>query len=468
MYIIIIYYYYLFIIIINDNPTDDEAVISNSFNNYFIHVGPQLAQHIPSHINPLNLVNDTMKSIFIPYISEYEITETVRSLKNSSAGWDFIPASIAKHCLKHYNKPLTYLINSSFESGTFLKELKLAKVIPIFKSGDKQDISNYRPISILSLFSKVFKKTMYNHLNNFIDANKILYKYQFGFRKSHSTNHAIIPLVEKVNNAMDSGKISIGVFLDLRKAFDTVDHCILLDKLYKYGIRGTTWNWYKSYLENRKQYVCYSNTLSATMPITHGVPQGTRTLIIYLIINDLANVSENLFSILFADDTTDLIEGTNINTMIATLNSELAKLTECLNANKLSINVPKSHYMVFHRSRRKINKGNILLDTTILSQVTFTKFLGVIPDDKLNWTHHFSYIENKISKGKGIVLKARKVMKKKVLLQLYHSFVTPYLIYCLEIWGNASDIHLQPLITTHNKSQHYYFFVILLSYKYFI
>ena len=162
----------------------------------------------------------------------------------------------------------------------------------------------------------------------------------------------------------------------------------------------------------------------------------------------MANVSENLFSILFADDTTVLIEGTNINTMIATLNCELAKLTEWLNANQLSINVSKSHYMVFHRSRRKINKGNILLDTTILSQVTYTKFLGVILDDKLKWTHHISYIKNKIYKVMGTIIKARKVLKKKVLLQLYHSFVTPYLIYCLEIRGNASDIHLQPLITT--------------------
>ena len=116
---------------------------------------------------------------------------------------------------------------------------------------------------------------MYNNLINFINANTILYKYQFGFRKSHSTNHAIISLVEKVNNAMDSGKISSGVFLDLRKAFDTVDHCILLDKLYKYGIRGTPWNWFKSYLGNRKQCVCYSDTLSATVPITHGVPHGS-------------------------------------------------------------------------------------------------------------------------------------------------------------------------------------------------
>ena len=127
--------------------------------------------------------------------------------------------------------------------------------------------------------------------------------------------------------------------------------------------------------------------------------------------------------------------------MIATLNCELAKLTEWCNANKLSNNMSKSHYMVFHRSRGKINKGNILLDTTILSQVTFTKFLGVILDDKLKWAQH-------ISNGMGIILKARNVLKNMVLLQIYHSFVTPYLIYCLEIWGNASDIHQQPHITT--------------------
>ena len=141
--------------------------------------------------------------------------------------------------------------------------------------------------------------------------------------------------------------------MDLKKAFDTVDHCILLDKLYKYGIRGTLWYWYKSYLENRKQYVCSSDISSVTLSITHGVPQGSilGPLLFILYINDLAGVSEKLFTILFADDTTILIEGTQVNSMITSLNSELAKLTDWLKANKLSINVSKTHYMVFHRSR---------------------------------------------------------------------------------------------------------------------
>ena len=139
--------------------------------------------------------------------------------------------------------------------------------------------------------------------------------------------------------------------------------------------------------------------------------------------------------------------------MITALNSELAKLTDWLKANKLLINVSKTHYMVFHRSRRKLDKEDILLDNTIIKQVTFTIFLGIIINDKLQWIHHISYINNKISKGMGIILKARKVLKRKGkdYLQLYHSFVILYLIYCVEIWGNASDIHLHQLITTQKK-----------------
>ena len=446
---------------INGKETCDKHTITNAFNKYFVQVGPRLAKKIKNMTDPLTYVTPSVNSIFIPYVSENEITEVILSLKNSSAGQDSILASIAKPLIQYYIKPLTCLINSSFENGLFPDELKIPKVIPIFKTGDKKDTVNYRPISILTFFSKIFEKTMYNHLISFIDKEDILYKFQFGFRKSHSTNHAIISLVEKVNQALDSGKVLVGIFLDLKKAFDTVDHKILVDKLFKYGIRGNIFNWLKSYLSNRKQYVNWQGSNSEIETTSCGVPQGSilGPLLFILYVNDLSKVSNKFVSILFADDTTILFEGHNIDSIVTSLNYELVKLIIWLNANKLSINVSKTHYMVFHRARRKVDHKDIILNNYILQQVHFTKKLGIIIDDKLKWANHISYIKNKIAKGMGILLKARKVLKIKALLQLYNSFVFPYLIYCSEVWGNASDIHLQPLIILQKK------FIIIISFS---
>ena len=196
-------------------------------------------------------------------------------LKNSSAGYDELPAHILKQNILLYIKPLTPLVNTSIIKGIFPDELKMAKVIPIFKSGNKDLIENYRPISILSVFTKVFEKVMYKHLINFVDKNYILYKYQFGFRRqqfNNSTNHVVITLVEKIITALDKVKIVVGCFLDLKKAFDTVNHRII-SKLRKYGIRGHILQWFESYLKNRKQFVRVKSFKSQIKSITCGVPK---------------------------------------------------------------------------------------------------------------------------------------------------------------------------------------------------
>ena len=154
---------------------------------------------------------------------------------------------------------MTHLVNSSINEGFFPDELKIAKVIPIFKSGNIDSIENYRPISILSVFIKFFEKVMYKHLINFVYKNDIFYKYQFGFRRQHSTNHAVITLVQKITNALDKGKVMVGCFLHIKKAFDTVNHRILISKLRKYGIRGHILQWFESYLKNHKQFVQIKN-----------------------------------------------------------------------------------------------------------------------------------------------------------------------------------------------------------------
>ena len=203
---------------VNGTMTNDPLTIANAFNNYFVDIGPTLANKITQSANPIDYVKQQKNSIFIPNIEESEVKNIITQLKHSSPGWDELPTSIFKPATEAYISPLTYLINRSIIDGIFPDELKIAKVIPIFKSGDKTMISNYRPISVLSYFKKISEKVMYNHLLNFIEKHNILYKFQFGFRKNHSTSHAIITLVERINNAFHSGKIMIGVFLDLKKS----------------------------------------------------------------------------------------------------------------------------------------------------------------------------------------------------------------------------------------------------------
>ena len=288
---------------------------------------------------------------------------------------------------------------------------------------------------------------------DFLESNNILYEHQYGFRKGHSTNHAVITLVERVAKALDTGKIVVGVYLDIRKAFDAIDHPILLRKLYSLGIRGNLYTWIKSYLTNRSQFVMYNNSKSETKFITHGVPQGSilGPLFFIVFMNDFSRASNILFSILFADDTTVIIEGQNYNNLILTLNTELNKLDVWLQANKLTLNTDKTHYMVFHRARIKSKTGKISIRNNAIDEVKSTKFLGVIIDDKLKWTEHIQYIKNKISKSIGILIKIRPYLDKVTLRNLYFTFVYPYLIYCVEVWGNACDTHLDPIIKIQKK-----------------
>ena len=221
---------------VNDKCVTDSLEIANSFNEFFVSIGPKLADNILSTTNPLSYVNNCTNSIVIPPVTIAKVSQTILSMKNSSAGWDDFPARVAKQSIDSYIEPLTCLINRSFADGIFPNELKLARIVPIFKSGDCTVLSNYRPISILTFFAKVFEKLLYKYLLDFFDDNDIFYQHQFGFREKHSTQQAIISLVEKITGAWESDDIAIGVFLDLKKAFDTVPHDILLKKLYAYGI----------------------------------------------------------------------------------------------------------------------------------------------------------------------------------------------------------------------------------------
>ena len=292
--------------IINNKVTTDKKNISDGFNSFFTNVGPSLASKIPSDSrSPTIFMKERVNtSIVLDNVTTKEVSIIIKNLKEGSCGWDGINASVVKASFTSFIEPLTHIFNISIMQGIFPDELKVARVVPLFKSGDPMSFSNYRPVSVLPVFSKILERLMYKRLLSFINKYRLLYLYQFGFREEHSPNLAMIFLVDKISNALDKGEFVLGLFLDFSKAFDTVNHEILFTKLEYYGIRGIALDWFKSYLSGRKQFVEYNNVYSSNASISCGVPQGSilGPLLFLLYINDLAYASQKIFSLLFADD----------------------------------------------------------------------------------------------------------------------------------------------------------------------
>ena len=262
-------------------------------------------------------------------------------------------------------------------------------VTPIYKANDPQLFSNYRPVSVLPMISKIFERIMYNRLMDYLNKYNILCKTQFGFRNKYSTYMALIQLMEKISDAIDKGEYVLGVFIDFSKAFDTINHDILIDKLQHYGIRGVPLDWITSYLSNRAQKVKYNNIESSLRPVHCGVPQGSilgpLLFFFYIYINDLAFLSDKIYSLLYADDTSMFISGPKIHQIQNVMNEHLQIVSDWLKANKLSLNVGKTNYMVFANKEFNAEEMVITIEGTSISITKSTKFLGVFIDDKLTW-----------------------------------------------------------------------------------
>ena len=442
---------------VNDSVIKDGKLIADNFNRFFVNVGPNLSRLIPnSSANPADCISNNTNTIFINETNETEILNIIRNMKEGSVGPDGISTKILKQTVTLIVKPLVHTLNLSLCQGYFPTALKTARVIPIYKSGDPMEMKNYRPVSVLNVLSKVFEKVMYNRLFDFFDTNNSLYKMQFGFRRLHNANIALSYLLDKIISSLDRGDFVIGTFIDLSKAFDTVNHTILQAKLYKYGVRGCALDWVKSYLEKRSQYVCCNSYESSMHEIRCGVPQGSilGPLLFLIYVNDIMQVSTKVMPLLYADDTNLFCSGKNISEIIDTLNNELTLYMKWMQINKLTVNADKTKVIIFRKPRTKLptNIDNILLNGKVIEKVSSMKFLGVILDENLSWLTHINNIKSKIAKGIGIICKAKPFLSSSTLLTLYNSFIQPYLLYCIEGWGSTFATYMMPLWTLQKRA----------------
>ena len=426
--------------------------ITNKFNEYFTNIGPDLARSInTANKAPFDSYLNTpcSNSFLFQYTNPTDIAKIIGQLKpKSSSGYDNKSSKLLKEITDCVSCPLSKIINQSLCTGIFPSKLKFAKVIPLYKKDDEKQFGNYRPISLLSSISKIFERVAFDQLYDYLSLHGLLFDSQYGFRKHHSTEMAALELTDRIRHEIDQKKILFSVFLDLSKAFDTLNHSILLTKLKYYGIKDTPLDWFRSYLTQRIQYVEYDGIPSSTREIETGVPQGSilGPLLFIIYMNDIHKVSANLKFILYADDTTitsplcSFTHGGNddIGLVTALINLELRKISDWLAVNKLSLNVQKTKFMIFHNYQKVISANEIpdlIICETKIERVTTFNFLGLTINEFVNWSAHTSKIANKISRTLGVMNKLKRYLPISAMKLMYDSLILSHLQFGITCWG---------------------------------
>ena len=436
----------------------DPLQISNLLNEYFCSVGPNLVKKLPVLTSTCTdcIDKQVLNSIHVEPITSVELCNVIYSLNiKKSCGPDGIGPRLVKDNMYLLCEPLTYIYNLSLMNGIVPDKLKIAKIIPLFKKGDEHLACNYRPISLLSIFDKILEMLVYRRISNFFKKHNVLYKHQFGFRNNYSTTLALLDVVDTCYKNLDQYNKIIGIYFDLQKAFDTVDHNILLHKLYAYGIRGVMYDWVKNYLTDRKQFTFVNNVSSDVGIVSCGVPQGSvlGPLLFLIYVNDISNAVPNDKLKLFADDTNLFVYGSSLSNIEVDANHYLKQMELLFIKNKLSLNIKKTSYTVFD-SRCKLSTDsslNLFINGQKIAKVSSSKYLGVIIGCSLRWSEHVDYVYKKLVKFTSIFYKLRNYLPQQCLKKLYYAFIYPHISYGLEVYGNTTTSQIDKLFKLNNK-----------------
>ena len=435
---------------IDGTLSSDKSLIAGSFNKFFTSAVTRLLESARSSCvsvaNTIQLSTRLYPDFKFEEVSEAFVKCLLRNLKRTKAvGLDDIPGRLLVDSAEVVAKPICAIINLSLKSGVVPTEWKAARVIPLFKKGKREDMDNYRPISILPAVSKVLERAVHHQLYAYLQRHKILSPFQCGFRKSHSTEWAAMCFADTIRRNIDQGRLTGAVFIDLRKAFDTVDHAVLLRKLSSLGVVQSELHWFRNYLMNRTQVVDYHDVSSAAESVSIGVPQGSilGPLLFILHLNDLPDVVVECSILMYADDTVLFFSAPQASTIQETLNRELGHIMSWLRLNSLFINVIKTEAMLLGTSQRlaRVDNFSIIVNGSIIKRVSEFKYLGIIFDEHLNWNRHVKSIVSKAGKRVGLLGRLRRYLTAHSANTIYISMIRPIIEYCVGVWACCGEVN---------------------------